>query len=157
MRRWWWVVVAGLAALVAVAVGLIAVVVSGSSTSLLDLEVGDCFDLPVDEPAAGGDAVEVVETVDVIDCDEPHEAEVVAAGELNPDGALDYPSDDELFAVLDQRCAAIGDLPLDRFGIVPIAPTEQSWRSFDGRYLCLAIPFGGAPVTGSIGADPEGG
>lgn len=143
--------------MVAIAIALIVVVVSNTSTSLLDLRVGDCFDLPVaGSEAARADDVEIVETVEVIGCDEPHEAEVVAVGELNPDGDLAYPSDDELFAAVDPRCAA-ASVPLDRFGIVPIAPTERSWESFDGRFLCLAIPFGGEPVTGSIvGSSADG-
>ena len=36
--------------------------------------------------------------VDVIDCSDPHDAEVVATGRLNPGRDRAYPSDDELFA-----------------------------------------------------------
>lgn len=137
--------------IVVLGVGLVVLVTSTSSTALLDLEVGDCFVLPTSVTAADTDAeIDVVETVDVIDCDDPHDAEVTAAGELNPDGDLDYPSDEELFAIVDQRCALVDTVPTDRFGVVPIAPTERSWTSLDGRYLCLAVPFGGGMVTGSI-------
>ena len=126
----------------AVAIAIVVGVTSDSSTALVDLEPGACFDLP--ESADTGS----IETVTTIDCAEPHEAEVVAVGELGS-GGRDYPSDDELFAEVEARCRPVElDAP-SRFGLLPIAPTEALWASFDGRYLCVAIPFGGGPVVGS--------
>ena len=151
MKGWGLALIATAAAIAVLGVGLVALVTSTSKTALLDLEVGECFVLPGSDgaDAASGD-VDVVATVDVVDCDEPHDAEVVGVGDLNPDGDLDYPPDQELFAIVDRRCAAVDDPPTDRFGVVPIAPTERSWSSLDGRFLCIAVPFGGGMVTGSI-------
>ncbi len=150
MRGWVGVLVAAAVVATAVAIGVILVATSGSATALLDLELGDCFDLPTEATAGAGDDVEVIDTVDVVPCDRPHDAEVVALGALNPDGDEAYPSDDQLFARVDERCRSVDRIPLDRFGVVPIAPTERWWASFDGRFLCLAIPYGGEPTTGSI-------
>lgn len=147
MRGWTWGLVTVMVAVVLIAIALIAVVTSSSSTALLDLEVGECFVLPTDVGDDAGGEFAVVESIEVLSCTEPHDAEVVAVGELNTDGDLDYPLDEELFATVDSRCAAVGDVALDRFGVVPVAPTERSWESFAGRFLCIAIPYGGGLVT----------
>lgn len=142
-----WVV--GLVVMVAaVAVGavLIVAVVSSDETAIVDLDVGDCFDLAFDDDTTG------IERVQTVDCDEPHEAEVVLTGELNPDGDREYPSDAELFAEIDRRCATVPDAVQADFGLLPIAPVPGSWESFSGRFLCVAIPFGGGTVVGSLAA-----
>ena len=139
------VIVGGAAAIIAALVG------TSSSTSIVDLEVGDCFDLPPEEELAR------FETVDVIDCDEPHGVEVVFVADLNPDGDLPYPPDEELFPLAERRCAVVADsVPLDVFGIVPLAPTEDTWDGADGRLSCLALPLGGGTTTGSIVAAEDG-
>jgi len=121
---------------------------SDAGTSLVDLDVGDCFDLP-DDAAADG----TIETVETVDCVVPHLAEVVLVGSL-ADGDEPYPPDDELFAIVDRACRN-AELDIDEvdsasFGLLPIAPTVELWESFEGRFLCVAIPFGGDPVTGSV-------
>lgn len=146
----------GLAATLVAALGVLVVMVAvfvlggADTTSIGDLEVGDCFDVPFD----GDD--ERVEAVDVFDCEDPHEAEVVAVGELNPDRSRPYPPDDELFAEIDRRCAALAGDVTDRFGLLPIAPEEPSWEPLGGRFLCVAIPYGGGTTVGSLAATPGG-
>ena len=140
MRALWWAVAGtvlfGVAALViAVAVGELA----GDTSDVTDLEVGDCFDLEPDDDGGVG-------LVDVIDCDEPHNAEVVAVADLNPDGELPYPTDAELFPLAERRCA---DVPPDpRFGVLAVAPTEATWEARDGRVVCVALVYGDGQVTG---------
>lgn len=125
-------------------VGAIAVVLSsGGGTAIVDLDVGDCFDLAADATADG-----IVDAVDTVDCSTPHLAEVVFRGELNS-GDDPYPSDDELFARVDQVCREAQVVDSGVYGLLPIAPTLELWESFEGRFLCVAIPFGGTPVTGS--------
>lgn len=149
MRVW----VAGLVAAVLAVLGLsiaVVVAVSGSDrVAIVDLAVGDCFDLS----DTGADDVGVIETVSTVSCDEPHLAEVVSAGQLEAtdDGA--YPSDDGVFAAVDRRCRADQpELDVSAFGLLPVAPTEQRWERDDRGYLCVAIPFGGEPVVGSATA-----
>ena len=141
MRALWWslvgLVLFGLAAVViVVAFGEL----SNGTSDVTDLDVGDCFDLDPDEDGNVG-------LVDVVACDEPHNAEVVAIAELNPDGDLPYPPDDELFPLADRRCAAIP--PDDRFGVVAVAPTESTWEARSGRVVCVALVYADGRVTGS--------
>lgn len=150
MRSWPVALLAALGTVVVVGVLVIVALTRSSGTSIFDLDVGDCFDLPIGDDAT---AEVAVEAVDVIDCGDPHEAEVVLIGALNPARDRPYPADDDLFAEIDARCGEIvGDGALEGFGVVPIAPNERSWEPFDGGFLCVALPFGGGSVTGSIGA-----
>ena len=147
MRGW----IVGLVAVVVgvLALGVLVVVgaaVSDSSTALVDLESGDCFELPASVETGS------LETVVTLDCDDPHDAEVVAVGALGSEDR-DYPADDELFAEVESLCRGVELVEPERFGLLPVAPTERLWESFDGRYLCVAIPFGGDPVTGSALAE----
>jgi hypothetical protein len=136
----------GLVAAIAVAIGVIVVATSSDGTLVLDLAVGDCFELELDD-----DAVEVG-TVDTVECETEHGAEVVAIGDLDPDGTFPRPQDEELFALIDARCAdALAERPvlLQQFGILPVAADDSSWESYDGRYVCVAIPYGGGTTAGS--------
>lgn len=142
-----WIVGPTVAALLVIAVGVAIVVTltaSGDGTAIVDLEVGDCFDLPDDAAAT-----DELRTVDVVDCATPHLAQVVSDGLLNPDD-VPYPDDDELFDVVERSCRAAGVVESEAFGLLPIAPTAELWASFEGRFLCVAIPFGGEAVTGSL-------
>jgi hypothetical protein len=143
MKSWvvWLLLAVG--ALIAVSTLLILLVTS-DPTTVLDLEVGDCFMVE-----AGGDTVEIT-SVEVIGCDRRHNAEVVLVGELNPDADRKYLADSELFAEVDRECATVPDDLVAGFGLLPVAPNEASWQPFRGRFLCVAIPYGGTPVSGSL-------
>jgi len=126
-------------AVVAALILIMAVrITQSSSTDITDLDVGDCFQLDPDDDGS-------IDLVDVIDCDEPHDAEVVMVDDLNPDGDRPYPDDDTLFGLADARCATVPDDP--RFGIIAIAPTEASWEARRGRMVCVAVPYGGDRAT----------
>lgn len=144
-------VVLGVGVLVLVAVLAFATVLSVSNeTSWTELEAGECFDLAGAVADADGDLAAVF-AVDTLDCDDPHDAEVVAVGELNPDGDLPYPSDDELFDQVDRECRSLVPVSVDpmTFGIVPIAPDESTWTDRNGRFACIAVVVGGGTVEGS--------
>lgn len=142
---------AGLAAVVvAAAVAIVVVLSAGNRTAFADLEPGDCFDLAGAIAEASGEVAPFT-AVDTVSCGEPHDAEVVAVGALNPDGDRDYPSDGDLIAELDRVCAARvpAEVDLDRFGVLPIAPDERTWTDRDGRYACVAVVIGGGTVERS--------
>ena len=150
MTRTW---IAGLIAAVVLAavLALLAVVLLSpdGDTLVLDLDAGDCFEVPDDIAEA------TISEVDTIDCAQPHQAEVFATGELDPDREQPYPSDEQLlFARVDRECAAVlaghPDLA-ERFGVLPVVADEQSWRSYRGHYVCVAIPYGGGTTQGSLG------
>lgn len=141
----------GLVVLVGAGVLAIAAVLSLSNeTSWTDLGPGECVDLAAAVDEAEGDLASVF-SVDTVDCEDPHDAEVVVVGELNPDGDRSYPSDDELFAEIDRACAAQlpGTFDEAMYGIVPIAPDERTWDGRQGRFVCIAVVRGGGTVTGS--------
>ncbi len=139
---------AGLA-IVVLAFVLLAVVMRDGDTSFVDLEVGDCFDLP---DADEGDGSIGVFAVELIDCDEPHDVEVVAVGNLREQGddaAEEYPGFEAADEAAAASCALVA-VDSARVGVVPVAPTEQTWSSFDGRYVCLALAVGGGPLVGPV-------
>lgn len=140
------IVAGAVVVLAAVVIGLVVVQLVGSdSVDVTDLAVGDCFSL--DDSVADDGTIDLVDT---FDCDRPHDAQVVAVGELNPTGDRAYPSDDELFAEVDDECASV---PRDeRFGVLPIAPTRATWDGRDGRFVCVALVVGGGTVEGDHGA-----
>ena len=139
----------GVVTLVVVVGVLLVMFAMYNGTSVLDLEPGDCFVLPID-----GDDLSV-DSVDLVDCDEPHRAEAVLVGSLNPDRDREYPDDDALFDEVDERCALVVREISPEFGMLPVAPNEASWEPLGGRFVCVAIPFGGGQVTGSITPDLE--
>lgn len=144
-------IAAGLGVLVVAAVLAIATVLSLSNeTSWTDLEPGDCFDL-AGAIGDGSEGLAALDSIDTISCDEPHDAEAVAVGDLDPAGDRPYPDDDALFAEIDRACASLVPASVDgrRFGIVPIAPDERTWEERQGRFVCVAVVIGGGTVNGS--------
>jgi hypothetical protein len=134
------------AVIAAVLIGVVLALASGNDTNVIDLDVGECFELPDDDD-------DLIEIVDPIDCDEPHDAQVVADGELNPDRSDDYPPDAELFAEADRMCFLAlrdSDALLADFGVLPVVANEAAWAPKQGRFLCVAVPYGGEPRRGSI-------
>lgn len=150
MTRGWIVgLIAAMLVALALAVAALVVLSPGDETLVLDLDSGDCFQIPDDIAAA------TISEVDTVDCTKPHEAEVFASGELDPDREQPYPADQrQLFTRVDRQCAAVlandPDL-VERFGVLPVVADERSWDSYRGRYVCVAIPYGGNTTQGSLG------
>jgi hypothetical protein len=141
-----WLVVGLALAAVATLILVMAIQLAGANnTDVTDLDVGDCFVIEADADGT-------VAPVDVIDCGEPHDAEVLAVADLNPDGDLDYPADEQLFALADVACVGLD--PDTVYAILPIAPTASTWEARAGRVICLAVPYGPDLVTGRHGAAP---
>jgi hypothetical protein len=144
--RWILGLLAAVAAVVVCGV-LVVAVFRSDETLVFDLDVGQCFDLP--ESVSEG----VLDTVTPISCDEPHQVEVVAVGALNPDRELPFPGDDAVLAQVDQLCRhAInsGSPYASAYEVVPVAPNEKTWGGLDGRYSCVAAPYGGGSTRGSL-------
>ncbi len=116
-----------------------------SSTSVLDLEVGDCLE----SDAFAGSEISDIAT---ISCAEPHDAEIYSAMEL-PEG--DYPGVEAVRSEAEDYClpafddfAGIGYLDSELV-VYPLFPTEGSWNEQDDReILCIVV----APedVTGTL-------
>jgi hypothetical protein len=113
-----------------------------------DLRVGDCVRLDLDD--------EEIFLVPTVDCELSHNAEVIAVGELNPDGDREYPGESEVQTEIFETCAAddftdyIGiDYQDSIYNVYTIFPIEQRWKKDRGEYTCLVISEDG-DVTGTI-------
>ena len=153
MARAGWILGAiGLAA-AATLIPLVATgVIDVDETALDDLERGDCVESDLDEQPLGEDTE--VSSLPVVDCDEPHDAEVTGTARLNPDEDRDYPSQDELAREASQLC-------VERFrehtgaepgALIPlyIVSNEESWDELRGLVVCLAFDAAGDDLEGSI-------
>jgi len=101
-------------------------------TAVFDVESGDCvnFDFNLE-------TVDEVRVVDVVDCDEEHEAEVIRVGELNPEGDLPYPSDEDLIAEASSECGSD-----DFSNLFTVVPNEDGWDNDDGPFVCFELTDG---------------
>lgn len=154
MKGWMVGLIAAVIVAIALATAAAVLLRPGGDTIVLDLEAGDCFQVP-DDIANSAIANSAIAEIDTVSCVEPHEAEVFATGELNPHRDQPYPDDEQqLFSQVDAKCAAVlADHPdiVQRFGVLPVVADDKSWSSFRGRYACVAIPYGGGTTEGSLG------
>jgi hypothetical protein len=123
--------------------GLPTVVPEGEQDAFT-LAIGDC----INSSGAGE-----VETVPVVDCDEPHDQEIFAATNLTGDV---FPGDAVVSDELDAFC--MGDVFTDFIGL-PYAdsiyytsgfhPTAASWENGDRELLCT-VGNENAQTTGTL-------
>jgi len=122
---------------------LLASCSSGSSSSVFDLQPGDCFD----EPTTGE-----ITDIAVVDCADPHDYEVFAAFDV-ADGP--FPG----VAALDDAAAACIPLFEDYVGsayedtpdldIAWLSPTAESWGEGDREISCSVYDLNGNKLTES--------
>jgi hypothetical protein len=104
----------------------------GAETSVLELEVGDCFSVERTE----------LSTVTVVDCGAEHEYEVFAvlAHEAGPEEP--YPSDAQLVDAADLACqpsfeAFVGhEYRTSIWYITSLPPSEETWAAGDREIVC---------------------
>jgi hypothetical protein len=121
------------------------------AVGLDDLEVGQCFLLPIDDPPAEDRAVWLVA------CEESHTHEVVdVIGYEGPDDDGAYPGPDPIQDWAEQACYArfepfVG-VPWTRSGIdIEVWwPSEDSWERDDRSVVCAVFPADGRRVTGTL-------
>jgi hypothetical protein len=109
-------------------------VLDDGETAVFDLEVGDCVNFGFNPDS---ERIVEVSTVEVVDCDEDHEAEVIRRGELNANENREYPSNDDLFAESYEGCGRD-----DATNIFAIAPNEDSWDEQGGPFVCFELGDG---------------
>ena len=124
---------------------VVGVISSACSATVLELEVGTCFDDPGN--------FEQVEDVPVVGCEEPHDNEVIANVDLT---GSDYPGRDQVENRASQICY---DTFSDYVGISYeesiydigwFFPTDESWAVGDREVICLAYDLDLNKITGSI-------
>ena len=127
-----------------------------AGTSVWELHEGDCY--------LTDDLTDVVQTVAVVPCDEPHGGEVydityVADKALvqNEDGSYpDYPGDAWMAEYADKVCLAELEertaTPVERSGLHHwyMAPDAWDWRTLDRRIACLVESD--TALTGRVGS-----
>ena len=121
------------------------------TTPVFDVEAGECANFDFDPTA---DDIEVT-TIEVVDCDEPHEAEVIFREELNPGGVLPYPSGEQIDELVVQCGNRVPDevapgVDLTDYSSFTVVPDEDSWDDEDGPLVCFAVPTDGGTATGSL-------
>jgi hypothetical protein len=105
---------------------------SGEETSVFELEVGDCFSTDDDQ----------LETVVVVDCEQPHEYEVFALIEHGAGADEPYPGDAEVLEYADTQCqppfeAYVGhDYQTSIWYITSLSPSEETWADGDREIVC---------------------
>lgn len=128
------------------------------------LAEGDCFD--AGELADDGS---LLVNLRVIECDEPHQAEVVAVEDLEAASDDAFPGDEARDASAQELCTPIvesflgGPLAESSLLLLWLAPTEETWADGDREVVCVIAAPDGETLTGSAagtltadGSEPEG-
>lgn len=133
---------------VAAVTALVVAASACSAGNVFELRVGDCFQ---DE---GGD-VEEVSSVEIVDCDEPHDNEVFHTFEM--EGGDEFPGMEAVADAFDANCFGerferfIGQpYETSQVEVVPITPTPRSWEDADDREVVCAVRVPGERVEGSL-------
>lgn len=122
------------------------------------LAAGDCFD--AGELAADGS---LLVNVRVVECEGPHQAEVVAIEDLDAPSDEAFPGDEARDSNAQELCTPIvedflgGLLAESSLLLLWLAPTEESWADGDREVVCVVAAPDGSTLTGSsadtLGAD----
>lgn len=120
--------------LIGVAALAMVLTACGDEVVFVDLQAGQCFDNPQIEGSTLTD-------VDVVDCDEPHLAEVFAR--LRVDGGDEFPGNAAVAAVAD-TCTAepfssyVGsDYNASIYYSHSVSPTAETWEAGDRHVMCI--------------------
>jgi hypothetical protein len=120
--------------------------------SVFEVGVGDCFDTTEVDT---GDGL-VVTTVLLVECDEPHRAEVFAIETIDADPDEVFPGAEARDQTAQELCepgfAEYVGVPLEESELVLLwlAPTEESWADGDREVACAVAAPGDEPLTESV-------
>lgn len=121
---------------------------AGEAVLVAELRVGDCFD----DSEFQSEASEVGDLT-VVDCDEPHDAEVFLAVEITGD---EFPGDESVEAAADDNCSGafepyVGLGPEDsRWAWGWIIPNQEGWDEDGERIVvCFVHDSDLEPIVGS--------
>ncbi|MDO5720550.1 MAG: septum formation family protein [Actinomycetaceae bacterium] len=129
-------------------VATIALLAAGCSSTVFDLETGNCLNFPDDTDINQGFELS---TVDIVECTESHQAEVVGTLRVSdndfPDVEKDaFPGQAALEEKANDTCLTsfnsyVGtDYDSSELDLFPLTPTEESWNKADDRTIvCVAV------------------
>ncbi|WP_210507944.1 septum formation family protein [Naasia sp. SYSU D00057] len=93
----------------------------------------------------------------VVDCVQPHRAQLVARGVFDGDALAPYPGEQALTSQLGLRCASPDVVDLvtaeqyaDLQYQAAYPATEEQWAAGDRSYFCFVFRGSGEPLTGSV-------
>ena len=122
-----------------------AVLVAACVSSVIELDVGTCFDDPP--------SFDSVTDVPIRDCSEPHDNEVIA---LEVMAGSSYPGDDTVTSISEETCvrvfdAAMGVPYLDSpYEVGWLSPSSDSWDLGDREIICFVFDPAFEKITGSV-------
>lgn len=111
--------------------------------SAFDVGVGDCL---------GETSTGVVQSVDLVPCDEPHEAEAYFAGDL-PEG--EFPGEEAILDYVEANCIPAfedfvgADYQTSELDFSWLEPTAESWAEGDREVVCVIFEVSGESKTGT--------
>lgn len=125
----------------------------GEVTSVFDLESGDCFSATGDE----------VETVTVVDCEQPHLYEVFGVFDHEAGNDDPYPGDEAMLEYADAECQPLfedfvgSDYESSIYWITSVTPSDETWNEADDREIVCALKLGetATETTGSAEGTAE--
>jgi actin-like ATPase involved in cell morphogenesis len=145
-------VAGGVIVLLVALLATIALTAKGNEKqSVADVEVGECFN---------GDANDV----DVVDCAEPHAAELFAVAPA-ADASIPFPGDDQARTDGGNACALelvayygaeTSTAAANGLELTPIAPTQEQWDAGETDTYCVAVSAEGGSLQGSIQGEGAG-
>jgi hypothetical protein len=106
--------------------------IEGVETSVFDLEIGDCFSADSDE----------VESVLVVDCEQPHSYEAFFRFDHEAGPDEEYPGDQEILEYADSECRPpfeefVGtDYESSIWYITSVTPSAETWAAGDREIIC---------------------
>jgi hypothetical protein len=131
---------------------LAALGAASCGSTVLRLEVGDCFDDP--------ESFESVSSVDTVDCSEPHDNEVYHVESYTESST--YPGktiiEEAAFTACLEAFEAFIGIPYSdsRFDIAALWPSSESWEEADDREIvCAVYDIDGIRLTGSVAGSRE--
>nr|WP_082495003.1 DUF4190 domain-containing protein [Cellulomonas sp. Leaf334] len=144
--------VLGVVGTVALVVGVTVAVLTVMATRPLPADVPAARDARAQQLVTGNCVLTVpddgpVDTVRVVPCAEPHEAQVVTEFTFAPDAV--WPGQQSADARVARACVLDADEVAAGVRTVTWSPTERSWADGDRVGLCLAVLDGGG-ITGSF-------
>ncbi|NHZ71308.1 MAG: hypothetical protein GWP18_06665 [Proteobacteria bacterium] len=129
------------------AVFALAFVLAACTPSVLELEVGTCFDDPP--------AFESVTDVPIRGCDEAHDNEVIALETMSGET---FPGVDTVNSVSEEKCVErfddyMGESYFDSpYEVGWLSPSSDSWPAGDREIICFVFDPDLVKITGSLRA-----
>ena len=121
----------------------------------LDLAAGDCFDHPDLQGVIDGTITEA-ELVTQVECDQPHQLEVIAIQRLTASAGSPYPGTDAVAnqarSICDRAFQSYVGVPLDQstLSVIFEYPSADEWAGGERRVVCSAYAVDLSSSPGSV-------